>query len=262
MKKWLKNILWLTFAAGLWVLMVCVNTAQEDKIVGLPTLEIELIDDMKFLTAENLMERLKARDLVADSMVYSQADINAVETFIREMPEVKNVQVFTYISGEWVVDVKLREPLVRIFNRDGSSCYLDTDGTLMPLSRNYAAHVITVNGNINETDYTKTVENIINNDSLKTNEILDDLYAISTYVCSDEFSSAQITHIYINEYDEFEFIPRVGDQRIMFGDASHVEGKMKKLEWFYTEGISRSGWSQYDTINIMYKSQVVCSYRN
>lgn len=262
MQTWFKNILWVGFLVGIWALLLCVKNARETRVIGLPTLEIELIDDMKFLTQENLMDRLKARGLVADSMVYSQSDIAEIEVFVREMPEVKSVQAYTYISGEWVIDVKLRKPLVRIFNRDGSSCYLDEDGTLMPLSRNYAAHVITVNGNINETDYTKTVEDIMNNDSLKTNEILDDLYAISKYVCSDEFSSAQVTHIYINKYDEFEFIPRVGDQRIMFGDASHVEGKMKKLEWFYTEGMSRSGWNQYDTINIMYKSQVVCSSRN
>ena len=262
MKKWLKNIAWLGFLIGLWVLMVCVGKAKESRVIGLPEMQIELIDDMKFLTHETLLERLKNRNFVHDSLSYSQADLKTIEDFIGDMPEVKKVQVFSYLGGNWVIDVKLRKPLVRIFNKDGSSCYLDEDGTLMPLSPNYAAHVITVNGSINETDYSKNVADIINNDSLKTIEILDDLYAISSYVCSDEFSSAQVTHIYINEYDEFEFIPRVGDQRIMFGDASHIQGKMQKLEWFYTEGMNRAGWNQYDTINIMYKSQVVCSHKD
>jgi cell division protein FtsQ len=131
----------------------------------------------------------------------------------------------------------------------------------MPLSDNYTAHVLTVDGNINESDYTKNVTGIMNNDSLITIEILDDLYAISNYVCSDEFLSAQITHVHINGHKEFELIPRVGEQRILFGDANFVAGKFKKLEYFYTEGISRAGWENYDTINVMYKSQVVCSKR-
>lgn len=256
MKNWMKNILWIMFIIGSWVLLVCVNSATEKRVVGLPRLDIELIDNMQFLTHEQLMNRLRNRHFVADSMTYAETDLLAIEQYIREMPEVKQVEVFSYVSGEWEIEVKLRKPIARIFNRDGSSCYLDADGTLMPLSPNYTAHVITVNGYINETDYSKNVNDIINNDSLKTIEILDDLYAISTYVCSDEFSSAQITHIYINEYNEFEMIPRVGDHRIMFGDASLIEGKFQKLEWFYTEGLNKAGWSQYDTINIMYKSKV------
>jgi len=177
------------------------------------------------------------------------------------MPEIKHAEVYSYISGEWQIDISLRRPIARIFNLDGSSCYLDSDGTLMPLSLNYTAHVITVDGNINETDYLKNVDDIMNNDSLKTIEILDDLYAISNYVCSDEYLSAQITHLHINRYKEFELIPRVGEQRIMFGEAEYIAGKFKKLEYFYTEGINRAGWEKYDTINIMYKSQVVCSKR-
>ena len=46
MKNWLRSILWLGFAVGLWVLLICVNNAQENKVIGLPTLDIELIDDM------------------------------------------------------------------------------------------------------------------------------------------------------------------------------------------------------------------------
>ena len=199
--------------------------------------------------------------MIAEDRAYSETELESIEQYIEEMPEVKNVEVYTYLSGKWVIELSLREPIARIFNQDGSSCYLDRDGSLMPLSNNYTAHVITVNGYINEDDYTKTVDEIMNNDSLKTIEILDDLYEISKYVCSDEFFSAQITHIYINRYNEFEMIPRVGDQRILFGEAEYVEGKFKKLEYFYTEGISRAGWENYDTIKVMYKGQIYCSLR-
>ena len=214
------------------------------------------------MTEEEVLDRLRRRHFVSEDKVYSELELEKIELAISEMPEVKSVEVYSYISGEWTIDLTLREPIARIFNVDGSSCYLDKDGTLMPWSPLHTAHVVTVTGNINETDYSKTVEDIINNDSLKTIEILDDLYDISTYVCSDEFLSAQITQIHINGYNEFELIPRVGDQRILFGEAEHIPGKFKKLEYFYTEGISRAGWENYDTINIMYKSQVVCSTRN
>jgi cell division protein FtsQ len=131
----------------------------------------------------------------------------------------------------------------------------------MPISDDFSAHVVTVNGFINETDLTKNVNTVINNDSLKTIEILDDLYAISNYVCSNKFFTSQITHIFVNNLKEFELSPRVGNQRIMFGKAENIAGKFKKLDVFYKEGISNAGWEKYDTINLMYKNQVVCSKR-
>lgn len=262
MTPWLKNTIWVLSIIIVIILMSFINTTQEERVIGLPNIEIEFHEDMVFLSESDVMERLSDKGLVAEDKKYSEVDLGAVEAYLSEMPEVKDVQVFSYLGGEWMIDMTLRRPVARIFNIDGSSCYLDKDGTLMPLSDSYTAHVITVTGNINETDYSKDVNTIMNNDSLKTIEILDDLYQISSYVCSDEFLSAQFTQVHINTYNEFELIPRVGSQRILFGKAEDIAGKFKKLELFYTEGMSRSGWEKYDTINVMYKSQVVCSKIN
>lgn len=262
MKPWLKYSLWVVFIAGIGIAFSFVNKSQEKRVVGLPEVDIKDMEDMLFLTEEEVIQRLRFKNLVGEEKTYKEMDLRKIEEFMVDMPEVKEVEVYTYISGNWKIELELREPIARIFNADGSTCYLDKDGTLMPWSPNYTAHVVAVCGNINETDFSKNVDDIINNDSLITIEILDDLYSITTYVCSDEFLSAQITQIYVNEYNEFELIPRVGDQRILFGDAEHVTGKFKKLEYFYSEGISRAGWENYDTINLMYKSQVVCSKRN
>ncbi len=261
MKSWLKNILWVVFITVVLIVMSFVDDAQESKIVGLPQVKIELYKDMLFLSKEDVLGRLRDKNLIGEEKKYSETDLNQIETFLLEMPEIKEVEVYTFLGGEWVIEITLRQPVARIFNIDGSSCYLDKSGTLMPLSSNYTAHVLAVTGNINEIDYGKQVNEIINNDSLKTIEILDDLYEISTYVCSDEFLSAQFTQVHINTYNEFELIPRVGDHRILFGPAENIAGKFKKLELFYREGISRAGWESYDTINVMYKSQVVCSKR-
>lgn len=254
--------MWVLFLALVFTGMNFVDSAQEERVVGLPDIHIKVFEDMLFLTKDDVLNRLRNRNMIGEEMTYGQTDLEKIEKAIADMPEVRTVEVYSYLSGEWEINLSLREPIARIFNVDGSGCYLDKDGKLMPLSENYTAHVLTINGHVNETDFGKTVDDIINNDSLKTIEILDDLYAISNYVCSDEFLSAQITSVYVNTYQEFEMIPRVGDQRIMFGDASYLEGKFKKLEYFYKEGISRAGWENYDTITVMYLGQVNCSKRN
>lgn len=259
--QWLKTIAWVVLLIGVGVLMAFINTRQATGVSGLPGIDLEVHEDMLFLTKDQVLTRLRNRGMVGENFTYNELQIDAIEKEIRDMPEVRSVNVYTWVSGKWTVEIALRKPIARIFNLDGSSCYLDSDGRLMPLSDTYTARVLTINGNVNETNMGKNAIAIMNNDSLKTIEILDDLYAISAYVCSDEFLSAQITHVFVNQFNEFEMIPRVGDQRILFGDGNHIAGKFKKLEYFYLEGMSRAGWEKYDTLDIKYSNLVYPSNR-
>ena len=261
MNSWLKNIVWLLFIVAIFIVMSFINSSKNNQVLGLPHIEISAFENQVFLTKNDIKNRLIGQGLVSEEMTYSELDIFKVERFLEQMNEVKKVVVYVNSGDFWEIKIELKQAIARLFNLDGSSCYLDKEGNLLPTSTNYSAHVVTVNGYINETDFTKNVQTVINNDSLKTLEIIDDLYAISDYVCLDNFLSAQITHIYINANKEFELIPRVGNQRILFGKAENIAGKFKKLEVFYKEGISNAGWYKYDTINIMYKNQVVCSKR-
>lgn len=261
MNSWLKNILWLSFVVLVIVLMSFVNASKENQISGLPKVKVYQQKAHAFLTEPDIIERLKARHLIGENFSYGQIDFKAIEAYLLSLSEVKSVKVYTKTGEKWFVDVTLREPIARLFNLNGTSCYIDKSGRLMPLSPNYTAHVLTINGYVNETDMQRSAIDVINNDSLKTIEILDDLYEISNYVCSDKFFSSQITHIFVNSNGEFEMIPRVGKHRIMFGNSDHIAGKFKKLKVFYKEGLSKAGWEKYDTINVKYKNQIVCSKR-
>src|SRR5688572_7223943 len=166
MNKWIRNIFWGLFFIGVCVLMAFVNTQQKTKVVGMPDIEIQVTDHMLFLTKDEVIQRLTDRNMIAENKQYGENDLAAIETEIEDMPEVKKVNVVTCASGKWCIDIQLRKPIARIFNRDSSSCYLDEDGSLMPLSDSYTARVMTVNGYINETDMGKNAVEIMNNDSL------------------------------------------------------------------------------------------------
>jgi len=261
MNSWLKNFLWLGFLIVVILLMGFAKSTRQDLVLGYPEIVLQLHEDQLFLNEGLILEKLESKKLIGKDFKYIQIDFEAIEKYLKSLSEVKTVKVFAEIGENWEIHIALRQPIARLFNLDGSSCYIDKAGKLMPLSDNYAAHVLTINGFVNETDMQKNVADVINNDSLKTIEIIDDLYEISKYVSSDKFFSSQITHLYVNSENEFEFIPRVGNQRILFGDSRHCEGKFKKLKVFYTEGLAKAGWGKYDTINVKFKNQIVCSKR-
>ncbi|PZE18564.1 hypothetical protein DNU06_01655 [Putridiphycobacter roseus] len=229
--------------------------------MGLPTITIDMYKEQLFLNEADVLYKLMDKQLVGEDFKYSDINFEEIEAYLSSLNEISAVKVFANVGDEWGIHIALRQPIARIFNLDGSSCYIDKDGSLMPLSDNYVAHVLTINGFVNETNFNKNIIDVMNNDSLKTIEIIDDLYDISNYVCSDKFFSSQITHVYVNANKEFEFIPRVGRQRILFGSSEDLTGKFKKLKVFYKEGMAKAGWGKYDTINVKYKNQIVCSKR-
>ena len=177
------------------------------------------------------------------------------------MSEIKSAKVFTKIGSKWTVEVEIRKPIARVFNKFGESFYLDDLGFTMAPSSLYTARVVVVTGDISDRISSKSVSEIINNGFLKSNRKLDDLFRISHYVCNDQLLQALIGQIHRKTNGDFVLIPQVGGQKIIFGTAhtdQEVSEKFRKLKVFYKEAIPYEGWNKYDEISLKYDKQIVC----
>ena len=189
-------------------------------------------------------------------------NISLLEKIIDGNPFVLKAQVFSTVDGKLAVEVKQRTPIVRVINTFNESFYIDESGVLMPLSEKFSAHVPVANGNIfnRETEQRiRTITEKETNDTSFSPTLLEKIFMVSDYVRKHEFWNAQIEQVYVNEGGELELIPRVGHQTILFGDEKEMDEKFSKLYTFYKEGLSKTGWNQYKTINLTFKDQVVCS---
>lgn len=185
-----------------------------------------------------------------------------VESAIRKQPYVANVHVFEDNPGTLYIDIRQREPLLRIINRYYENFYLDESGILLPINPGFSARVLVANGNISDS-YIRNKKFKVNMlslpDSLFYDSMLTNLYKLTMFITHDKFLKAQIDQIYVNEAGEFELIPRVGNHLIILGTADDLEAKFKKLLAFYRHGLNHIGWNKYNVINIKYKNQVLCS---
>ena len=68
---------------------------------------------------------------------------------------------------------------------------------------------------------------------------------------------AMVEQVDITAQRMFEMIPKIGNQLIVFGDATDVDAKLDKLKMFYKEIMVKAGWNNYSVINVQYKNQVV-----
>ncbi len=194
---------------------------------------------------------------------YDSLNLSEIEPLILNNPSIKNAEVYKNIDGIIKIDVTQRKPIIRIINYNGESYYLDILGNIMPLSEKYTARIIIINGNINE-PYNRVLDinySNINNkniNEIEQNSILFDVYKLAKFIHEDKFWRSQIEQIFVNEKSEYELIPKVGPNLIIFGNIEDYDKKFKKLKTFYKKGLPKYGWTKYKTINLKYRNQVVC----
>jgi cell division protein FtsQ len=263
MKNWMKISLWILVAAGVVTILVFANNEENEKKYDIPEVSIH-VDGDAFLTEPELIDRLKLHRLIEQNQQVENLNIRKIEYVISRMPEVKHVKVFKRIGNKWDIQLILRKPIARIFNKLGQSFYLDEDGFLMNRSSLHTARVLVFSGFIKDRFSPNSIDKIINNDSLKSIRNLDDIYRISNYVCNDPILHKMIGQVYREKNGDFVLIPIVGDQKINLGTANSdadVKDKFERLLEFYKEAMPYEGWNKYSEISVKYEGQIVCRKR-
>jgi cell division protein FtsQ len=163
-------------------------------------------------------------------------------------PWVENAEL--YLDNRSVLNVRItqKQPVSRIFTRSGNSFYIDAQGGRIPVMRRFAARVPVF------TNFPSDAVLLHSEDSLLYTQMV----AMGRFISEHPFWNAQVTQVNINRKKEFELIPKVGSQLILFGEATDIPEKFGKLMLFYKKGLSHLGWSMYDTIDIRYDHEVVC----
>ncbi len=187
-------------------------------------------------------------------------DKRKLEAQFESMPSVKKAEVYTTLNGVLFVDVTQRTPLVRIFTKRGSF-YLDKEGYVMPLSNSYTAKVPVANGEINVGYDDVAGLNFANSlEDTKENHEFNKLYESYT-LCKKfkevDFWNAQFKQIYFLEDGDIELIPAVGNHVILIDGVENLDESLTKLMILYKEGLSKTGWNNYEVINLKYKDQIV-----
>ena len=263
MKNWMKISLWILVAAGVVTILVFANNEENEKKYDIPEVSIH-VDGDAFLTEPELIDRLKLHRLIEQNQQVGNLNIRKIEYVISRMPEVKHVKVFKRIGNKWDIQLILRKPIARIFNKLGQSFYLDENGFMMNRSSLHTARVLVFSGFIKDHFSPNSIDKIINNDSLKSIRNLDDIYRISNYVCNDPILHKMIGQVYREKNGDFVLIPIVGDQKINLGTANSdadVKDKIERLLEFYKEAMPYEGWNKYSEISVKYEGQIVCRKR-
>ena len=238
MQKVIEIVKWILLLSVIVLLMAF--SVNKQKLTTCNVFDVEIVSsENDFIDSKTVEEFLKNKNLHPSGKFRTEIAIDEMEKNIANHPSVQNVNAFSDIRGNIKVEIKQRNPIVRV-QTVNKSFYIDESGKKMPLSEVYTSRVLVITGNVN---YYK----------------IDELFLMSKFITDSPFWKAQIMQMHLEENEEITLIPRVGYQQIVFGKPINIEEKFRKLKLFYEKGISDKGWNNYSHINLKFKNQIVCT---
>ena len=216
--------------------------------------EVVLPGNQFFIERAEIDEILKSKNGLLIGRRLSGIDIQYLENKLKANPFIEYAKVYIDMNGVIHADVKQRVPVLRILNLSGQDFYVDQNGYKIPLSDHFTARVLVANGIILE-DFSGKV------DTLKT-KLSKDLFLTAKYIAEDSLWNDQIVQMFVNEKNDIELVPRVGNQKIILGNADNLKDKFRNLLLFYKKAIPQAGWDTYSSINLKFKGQIVCEKRD
>ena len=251
-KQIIKNILlaalWTSIAVGTVVLLVAAIQQKDAKKCTDMDINIKGVSNNFFVDTNDILNTIIS--ISGGGPVGKPVgtfNLQAMETALEKNVWVKNAQLFFDNNEKLQVTVLEREPVARVFTNSGTTFYIDSAVTMLPLSEKFSARLPVF------TNFPSGKKVLLKADS----NLLRDILTISMAIRQDSFYMAMIDQVDITSQRTFEMIPKFGNTIIVFGDAKNASEKLGKLQLFYKEVMVKSGWNKYSEINVQYSQQVV-----
>jgi cell division protein FtsQ len=182
-----------------------------------------------------------------EGKVISQIDLKKIEKRVLASGFVKNCEAYFDVKGNINLNAKIHKPIARILlNGLAEDKLLSDEGKIFPRSHKYSPTLLLIGGSY--------FQNFSNHKAKKNADIVE----LVNKICNDDFWQAQITQISIDDQKEITLYPLLGKQNITFGKPEKIDSKLEKLMVFYTKILPMSQWSNFETVNLKYDSQIVC----
>jgi cell division protein FtsQ len=247
-----KCFAWVICLGGIVTLMSFIEVKKHT--VHCTNIKILIPGADNFIEREEIDAILKQSEGQLIGRSLEGINLHAIEEKIKANPYIALSTVYADMDGVIHIEISQRQPILRIINAGGQDYYIDRNGLKMPVSPNFTANVLVANGHILE-HFSGKVDTLIT-------KMAADLYKTALFLKKDTLWDAQIEQVFVNDKDDIELVPRVGNQRIILGTADSLETKMTNLLAFYKKAMPQVGWDTYKTINIKYSNQIVCEKNN
>ncbi len=174
-----------------------------------------------FITQSEILSVINNIDSI-DNLKINKIDLDKIEKVLATNAYIDKVDSYLTVDGRLLINIKEKEPIIRIFNQGKGGFYIDNGGDIFPISIRYSPRVLIANGYINEA--VKELNSNIS-DTVYDNTVFRELHILTQLINENSLLKAQINQIYVNSKGEYDLIPELGDHLVQFGNLANASDK-------------------------------------
>ncbi|MBL0145514.1 MAG: hypothetical protein IPP48_06895 [Chitinophagaceae bacterium] len=244
---------WVLLATSAIVLLVAAIKKRDDKKCNEIVVSIIGSESNFFIEKNDVLEILKkANKAEIVGCPIGKIDLRLLETELEKNTWIKKAELFFDNKETLKVNIEEKIPVARIFSLAGTSFYIDSTISKLPLSDKFSARLPIFTGFQSDKATLSSADSVV----------LNQVKLLSMAIQKDSFLMAMIEQVDITPQATFDLIPKIGNQVIQFGAATEVESKMLRLKLFYKQVMAKESWNKYSSINLQYANQIVAKRRD
>ena len=245
--------MWVVTAGGLIALFIF---AREDYL-NTPVKSIRLAPetDTGFVRKGDLHDEIER---ICLSKKIGTVNMQNIENHLKSNPWIERSSSFVDLDGVLNVSYKEYEPQFRVFDKDGRSVYVTSEGMVIPSSPIYTPYVLIASGNFELHNDTSTYR--LCDTLLRDQNLINALHWCKA-IDANRFIKNCVGQLYCNNQDNFELTVKGIGARVIAGDTCDASDKLKRLEIFMKQRIDHPETMAMKSINLNYKNQIVCTKR-
>lgn len=238
----------LTVALIGYIVFAAITMSSPDPDEQCVAVELEVNKGAKvnFIDSKEIETLLRNQHLYPKGKLMKNVDTRKIEQAVKTNNFVEGVECFKTNGGKLKITVTQREPVIYIIPDGSDGYYVDKNGFSI-VSSSYSSNLPIATGSIDQ-KYAS-----------------EHLAQLGLFLQGNAFWDSQIEQIYVKKGKKgnptIELIPRVGDHVVCLGTIDNYEKKFRRLKIFYEKGLSTVGWNKYESINLEYDNQIICTKR-
>ena len=238
------SLLFIGIATYIIIAMTSMTSSDPEELCSELSLKIKENPKANFIDVPSIERSLKAAKLYPKGKRMDEINTKEIERHLMGNHFIESVECYKSSTGCFCIDITQRTPSLYILPNNGNGYFVDRQGKIIP-NTNYSANIVTATGDIDHTYATNT------------------LLPFGNYIQDNAFWDSQIEQIHVirdkNNRLIVQLVPRVGEHIVNMGTIDNFEKKLKRLKTFYKKAISTVGWNKYETIDIQYDNQIICT---
>lgn len=256
MKKFWRISIWVLTIALVGSLLYFSRADFTEGKLRAVRLNVNKSENGGFVTKEEqLAMTLKVIDTTQNKQV-SLLPLDSLYTTLMKNPWIIKTKIVLSLRRILNIDIDECNPVLRVYNKNGESLYVDNEGLIFPVSKNNSPEVFVASGDVDFPLMTEKNHHI--DDSIYKNTKLREIFDISMQILHDEYGNSHIRQLFLQKNGQYRIFDKSTNKKIILGDALNVNKKIAKLKVFLSRMSGRQELEEYHTINLNYNKQVVC----